>query len=492
MPVGIYVRISHDEEGDGKGVGRQERDGRALAAVRTNPDGSPMWRVHKVYCDNDLSAYQKGVRRPEWQQMMEDLESGVIRGVIVWKLDRFTRQPKELERAIDIWEEHPDYVFASVEGDINLSTPTGRAFARIIAAFARLASEDTAQRVERKMLERAEDGKGHGRVAYGWTPDDRNTVDPEAKREILAAHAQIHAGAKIADIQRDWIARGVAPRKANGDRYRSRKTKDQATPGPDHVSHKVIRDILTNPALAGLVVYRGETMKHPDGTPIQGEWETICTQAELDAVIAKLDERRRGRGRNALTYLLSSIARCGLCNHPMRGSSRPRTWGQDKGSRYTVYICNTTDGGCGKIGRNATELDELIINLVLADQARKARERTEQAPPAWDREGELMAAETEHAELMTAKEAGRVSMATVIALLAPLEATLRTLRGEKRRMEAERERVAVEADTRAAFDALTLEAKREQIRGSLSAVLVHPQGRGTRVFNPACIEPVWA
>ncbi|WP_239091477.1 hypothetical protein [Streptomyces sp. SID14478] len=40
------------------------------------------------------------------------------------------------------------------------------------------------------------------------------------------------------------------------------------------------------------------------------------------------------------------------------------------------------------------------------------------------------------------------------------------------------------------FD-LPIERQREIVLQSLSAVIIHPAGRGRRIFDPALIDPIW-
>ena len=87
--AGIHARISSDREGDGLAIGRQLEDCARLAEERG-------WRVVDRYVDQDLSAYKSRVR-PAYRQLLRDLRTGSIDGVIVYHLDRLHRQPRELE-----------------------------------------------------------------------------------------------------------------------------------------------------------------------------------------------------------------------------------------------------------------------------------------------------------------------------------------------------------------------------------------------------------
>ncbi|HEX3196276.1 MAG TPA: recombinase family protein [Propionibacteriaceae bacterium] len=61
--------------------------GRLLASTRTG-----------------VSAYRRRVVRPGFEQLLTDLASGLIDGICVWDSDRLARQPRDLERLIDLYE----------------------------------------------------------------------------------------------------------------------------------------------------------------------------------------------------------------------------------------------------------------------------------------------------------------------------------------------------------------------------------------------------
>jgi DNA invertase Pin-like site-specific DNA recombinase len=107
MRVGLYTRISEDVADEGLGVARQEQDCRSLAERRG-------WTVAGVYEDNDVSAFKTKVTRPEFEHLMEDLERGFLDGLVVYDLDRFARQPVDLERSIRIFDSRK-LVFAIVQ-----------------------------------------------------------------------------------------------------------------------------------------------------------------------------------------------------------------------------------------------------------------------------------------------------------------------------------------------------------------------------------------
>src|SRR5438094_10247403 len=54
-----------------------------------------------VELSDGLSAWKRGVRRPDWERLVDRVRSGVSDGVVVWHTDRLFRQPRDLETLID-------------------------------------------------------------------------------------------------------------------------------------------------------------------------------------------------------------------------------------------------------------------------------------------------------------------------------------------------------------------------------------------------------
>ncbi|WP_414056443.1 recombinase family protein [Prescottella equi] len=126
--VAIYARISSDQTGEGLGVARQLEDCRKLAADRG-------WLVGDEYVDNDVSAF-KSRRRPEYERMLVDLEAGDRDAVIVYNMDRLTRQPMQLEQFVSLCERAGVQQVATVTSDIDLGNDDGMFTARVLAAVA--------------------------------------------------------------------------------------------------------------------------------------------------------------------------------------------------------------------------------------------------------------------------------------------------------------------------------------------------------------------
>lgn len=339
--AGIYVRISQDRGGAGLGVQRQEDDCRALCDRKG-------WQVVEVYADNDVSAYS-GSPRPAWQRLLSDVQSGAVGAVATWHVDRLTRMPRELEDVIDLADRHA-LELATVSGEIDLATPTGRMVARILGAAARHEAEHKAERQTRQRRQAAEAGKvsGGGARPFGYADDRVTIVESEAViiRE-MAARALV--GESLSSICRDLAERGVQ------------------TPAGNHWQPRTVRRLLASARISGRREHR-PVSSHGGTRPLTGEivadvavWPPIITPADSDRLRAMLTAPGRQKYSSNATgrkYLLSGILRCGRCGHGMVG--RPR-------SGVPRYVCPNVPGtgACGSTATVAARTDDYVRDLVL-------------------------------------------------------------------------------------------------------------------------------
>ncbi|MFF4754787.1 recombinase family protein [Streptomyces sp. NPDC002514] len=470
--LGGYARISLDKDGEELGVERQRHDYRQVAGVR------PGWEVTRDYIDNDVSAFKRNVVRPEFEQLLVDLQSGIIGGVIAYDLDRLARQPRDLERLIDVFEERPELVFCTITNDIDLSTSDGRTMARVMVAFANKASADTGRRVARKHRELADSGKnGGGFPPFGWKTD-RITIDPVQAELITKAHEALLTGTRLSTITAEWQEKGV------------RTSRNTGKP----ITRVALKGILTNPRLAGFRAVKGKKHVGPDGKPVMGVWTPICTPERLDAVVAILEGVKSQYQANNLSnnhkYLLSGILRCAECGTRMIANMRSSWKEGSKGSRFMYRCPATKDGGCGKVSRAGEPLDQHIINLIHDAEARLKAPAVK--PVEWAGAARLSEVEQDISELISAMNGKKISAATAIAMLEPLEQERDKLGYERNRHSVDQMKATAAAlALPEEFERLPIERQRAVVMKHIKAVMVQPAGRGARKFNPDLLDVVW-
>jgi DNA invertase Pin-like site-specific DNA recombinase len=468
LPIAVYLRISKDDEGDAAGVGRQKTDAIGLAAARGIPESQLVF-----FTDNDTSAYKRNVIREEFEQMLKDLAAGIIGGILCYDLDRLVRKPKDLERLLDIYDDRPGLISGFVTIDLDLAQPNQRAMARILVSLAWDQSAAAARRMQRKAIANAIEGKKPGGTrAFGWL-EDGYKVDPKAAGLIKAGYEMLLKGHKFATIGRAWAKLG--------------HTRPNGLP----LTATWIKAIYRNPRIAGLSTYKGDAVQTSAGEFVRGNWEAILTVEEWDAACAAIrDLERPDPIRAAIRGLLSSgIARCGLCDKPLR--SLTRTYDTKAGPKVQRrYGCDSTnEGGCGKIMRAADPIDQLVTAYMFAEAEKNSgttpQERAEVPEPP-------RLAEIAEERAVLAARKGRMNYATYLDELEALDAEATALRMEHHRRVGEAVRAAVVDPSSLAerWEGMPLEEKRAAIMDYVRAVLVKPAGSTSRTFNVNAIEIV--
>lgn len=103
----------------------------------------------KIY-DKDEGFSGKNMNRPSFQELMDDVQNNVLDVVMVYKLDRISRNVQEFSAMYDIFQKH-NVSFVSVKESFDTTTPMGRTVMYILAAFAQLERENTSERVADNM-----------------------------------------------------------------------------------------------------------------------------------------------------------------------------------------------------------------------------------------------------------------------------------------------------------------------------------------------------
>lgn len=466
----IYLRISDDREGRELGVTRQEEDCRKLCA-REGFD------VVDVFKDNDIGAStrtRKGKKRPGYDAVIAAAESGEVGAIVAYSNSRLTRRPMELEGLIQLHERTGVRLVTVASGEDDLAKADGRMVARIKSNIDAAESERLAERLTRRHLQSAQNGKTVGGMRpFGWQRGNRK-LDPVESALLREAVDAVLKGIPLRRIVAEWNDRGIR------------------TPFGKPWNRSVLSRILRSPRLAGWRIYRDKIATDENGQPVRGDFEPLLDQATFDRVVAALtipDNRTRKPRRGARHYLLSGIVRCGICSAPMYGARRPyKTGGETREAHY--YVCGGHDGARHTVTGSGKALDTIVQDAVAEDLERRRVETAKPTPFAGDeRLGQIGGQIT---ELMSAYRSGVLSGAIVFGQIELLEAEQAELQSARRRYEVDLATAFVSVDvTPEEFIAKDVDQRRATIEKRVAAVLLAPtQQRGNK-FDTDRVQIVW-
>ncbi len=157
--------------------------------IRSFVNSQNNWQVFKIYSDAGYSGVT--LNRPAIQQLLSDLKKEKIDIVLVYKIDRLTRSPKDFYQLIEFFEQSK-IDFISITERFDTSTPAGRLLRNIMLTFAQFERELTSERTRDKMLECAKKGLCNGGFTpYGYSRQNKKFIPQTKEAEIIKSILKI-------------------------------------------------------------------------------------------------------------------------------------------------------------------------------------------------------------------------------------------------------------------------------------------------------------
>lgn len=197
-----YVRVSTGSQQISLEV--QEAKIRAMATMKDLP-------LIEIIVDSDASA--KNLKRPGMERVLKMIDTGEIDMLVVAKLDRLTRSPKDLAILLERLMKH-NIALVSVEESLDTKSAAGRLVLNVMMSVFQWEREAIGERTKAALQHQKANGFPAGPPPYGWTrqpkivmltgkPLSQPLVPNAAEQEVLIkAQTMREAGfsyEKIAD-----------------------------------------------------------------------------------------------------------------------------------------------------------------------------------------------------------------------------------------------------------------------------------------------------
>jgi len=314
MKIVIYLRVSTED---------QAKEGYSLEVKREYLESFAKregWDIFKIYQDDGYSGYTTD--RPALKELLEDARQRKFNLVLVYKLDRFSRNLKDLLNLVEELSTY-DIGFKSATEPFDTTTSTGKLMFQQLGSFAEFERNRIAERVFPGMVRGVLKGNWQGArySLYGYKYNKEKKlleVGEQEAKVVKLIYTLFLSGKSIRSITEYLTRKG----------YRNRNGNIFTT--------KLIGDILKNRIYTGKLVWNRHHydktkrtrkgyryIKNPSDKVIiaQGKHKAIISEEDFELVQKKLSLIKVERRKKVGDYPLSGILYCAKCNHKYLGFS---------------------------------------------------------------------------------------------------------------------------------------------------------------------------
>ena len=335
----IYVRVSTYHQIDKDSLPLQKKDMINYSKLVLGIED------YEIFEDAGFSG--KNTDRPAFQKMINRIKQGEFSHLLVWKIDRISRNLLDFCTMYDELKEH-GCTFVSKNEQFDTSSAMGEAMLKIILVFAELERKMTGERVTSVMLDRASKGLWNGApIPLGYKWDDKikfPVIDDEEKHTIQIIFHEYKEHQSTSYI-RNLLNTNSIKTKRNGS-----------------WTTKTISDIIRNPFYKGTYRYNyretahGKKKKENEWILLEDNHPGIIENDLWDECNNIMDEnakRNNAKFRdNSKVHIFAGLIECGECHNNLYAK-------QDKanldGFRPSLYVCKSRYNGLGCTQKTISE-----------------------------------------------------------------------------------------------------------------------------------------
>ncbi len=306
------------------------------------------WRpLSTKYDDGGFSG--GNTERPGLQQLLDDIKSGKVDVIVVYKVDRLSRSLADFVRLIDLFDEY-QVSFVSVTQQFNTSSSMGRLTLNVLLSFAQFEREVTGERIRDKIAASKQKGMWMGGVVpLGYDVIDRTlVVNAEEAKQICHIYKRYIVLGCVRQLKEELDVEGYVSKV---------RPHEGVHAGGKSFARGALYALLKNPLYIGKVPHQGKLY--------DGQHAAIVEISLWEKVQDTLKENRNNHsGRKSIKdpSLLAGLL------FDENGNPMSPTHTQKENRRYRYYINQTVLQYREKDAGSILRLSAKIIENLVTEQ----------------------------------------------------------------------------------------------------------------------------
>ena len=362
MKTAIYIRVSTED---------QAKEGYSLEVQREHLESFASregYQVFKIYNDDGYSGYN--TERPALKELVEDAKNKCFDLVLVYKLDRFSRNLKDLLNLVDNLSSF-GINFKSATEPFDTTTSAGKLMFQQLGSFAEFERNRLKERIVPGMIKSVKEGNWLGAryAPFGYNYNKENKlleINKEQAKLVKIIFLMCIEGKSVNSITKYLTRKGY--RNRNGNIF----------------SASLIRNILKNRVYEGKIVWNRHRYDKAKKTPkghryitnpddkviiAEGKHKPIISSEDFQLAQEQLKIRRIDIRKKPSAYPLSGILFCSKCNHKYLGHSaisnhrtqEKKRWYRCSGYQRSFISCKNKSVKAEDIEPKVAQILEILL-----------------------------------------------------------------------------------------------------------------------------------
>ena len=322
----IYARYSSDNQTE------QSIEGQLRVCEQYAQNNG--YAILNTYIDRAMTGTNDN--RPAFQQMIKDSSNKEFEYIIVYKIDRFSRNKYEIAKNKKILKDNGVKLLSAMENIPD--TPEGIILESLLEGMAEYYSAELSQKVKRGMNEtRLKGNFTGGTIIYGYRVENHKILINEEEAEVVRyIYKQYALGTYVKDIIDSLTSKGIL----NKGKPFARNT---------------VYKMLKNEKYAGIFRHGNEIFENM--------YPKIVSADVYDIVRDKTKANKYGKRSTEVIYLLRHKLTCGYCGEPISAECGTSETGQKR--RYYKCLGRKRHNGCQKRMVRKEHLENFVLDNII-------------------------------------------------------------------------------------------------------------------------------
>ena len=291
-------------------------------------------RIVDTYIDRAMTGTNDN--RVDFQRMLKDSSKKAWDYVLVYKLDRFSRNKYEMAMHKKTLKDNGIKLLSAMENIPD--TPEGIILESLLEGMAEYYSAELSQKVRRGMNETRHKGNfTGGTVLYGYRVENHKVlINEDEARIVRKLYLDFASGRLITEILQELRDTGIL--------YRGKP-----------FARNTLYNLIKNEKYSGKYIYNGETFTNI--------YPQIIPDELFETVRNKVENNKYGKHKPNVIYLFKNKLKCGYCGHSVNSDA-----GTSKnGTIMRYYKCSgkRISKTCPLKPIRKELIEDLVVNAII-------------------------------------------------------------------------------------------------------------------------------